>query len=62
MLVAYPGIGLTFATRWTWIACGVMVLGYVLLTFYEDNSLAEKLPGYQEYQQRTRYRLVPGVW
>ena len=61
-LVMYPGIALTFATGWIWLACGLMVLGYVLVTFYEDNSLAEKLPGYREYQRRTRYRLVPGVW
>ena len=24
--------------------------------------LAEELPGYREYAQRVRYRLIPGVW
>ena len=28
----------------------------------EERLLARKLPGYQEYQRRVRYRLVPHVW
>ncbi len=36
------------------------------LTIYrtarEDNVLHEQLPGYKEYAQRVRYRLLPGVW
>lgn len=35
---------------------------YVLRTYLEDKTLVEELPGYQAYVQRTRYRLVPGVW
>jgi protein-S-isoprenylcysteine O-methyltransferase Ste14 len=28
----------------------------------EEKFLARNLPGYQEYQQKVRYRLIPGVW
>ena len=28
----------------------------------EEQVLVGKLPGYQEYCQQTRYRLVPLVW
>ena len=28
----------------------------------EERLLVEKLPGYDEYRRRVRYRLVPGVW
>jgi protein-S-isoprenylcysteine O-methyltransferase Ste14 len=28
----------------------------------EDRVLTEELEGYQEYTQRVRYRLVPGLW
>jgi len=35
---------------------------YVLRTYLEDRTLIEELPGYREYAQRTRYRLLPGVW
>jgi protein-S-isoprenylcysteine O-methyltransferase Ste14 len=35
---------------------------YALRTYLEDKTLIEELPGYQEYTQETRYRLVPRVW
>jgi protein-S-isoprenylcysteine O-methyltransferase Ste14 len=28
----------------------------------EERLLARSLPGYREYQERVRYRLVPGIW
>ena len=28
----------------------------------EEKVLAEDLPGYRAYMQKTRYRLVPGIW
>lgn len=28
----------------------------------EEKLLVEKLPGYDEYRRRVRYRLVPGIW
>jgi protein-S-isoprenylcysteine O-methyltransferase Ste14 len=31
-------------------------------TAREDHFLREKLEGYQEYAERTRWRLIPGVW
>jgi protein-S-isoprenylcysteine O-methyltransferase Ste14 len=35
---------------------------YVVRTYLEDKMLVEELPGYKEYAQRTRYRLLPGGW
>lgn len=31
-------------------------------TYMEDKTLHEELPGYREYAQKTRYKLVPRVW
>jgi len=31
-------------------------------TAFEDRTLQQELPGYREYAQRVRYRLLPGVW
>jgi protein-S-isoprenylcysteine O-methyltransferase Ste14 len=28
----------------------------------EEQVLCEELPGYVEYRQKTRYRLIPYVW
>ena len=41
------------------IASGVL---YVVRTFIEDQTLKRELPGYAEYANQTRYRLLPGVW
>jgi len=34
----------------------------VLRTYLEDKTLQSELPGYAEYAQHTRYRLLPGIW
>lgn len=31
-------------------------------TILEDKTLQRELPGYSEYAERVRYRLVPGIW
>ncbi len=38
---------------------GVMM---VLRTYLEDKTLREELPGYAEYAERVRFRLIPWVW
>jgi protein-S-isoprenylcysteine O-methyltransferase Ste14 len=35
---------------------------YMLRTSLEDATLRAELPGYEEYAQEIRYRLLPGVW
>ena len=47
---------------WALIPAGLAVPLYVLRTVLEDRTLHEELPGYAEYAQGTRYRLLPGVW
>jgi len=31
-------------------------------TALEDRTLQQELPGYREYADRVRYRLIPGVY
>ncbi len=40
------------------VGCALMVVRTAL----EDLTLRRELPGYTDYAQRVRYRLVPGVW
>ena len=35
---------------------------FVVRTVKEDQMLREELPGYEDYAQRVRFRLVPGLW
>jgi len=34
----------------------------VLRTFLEDRTLKQELPGYSQYAENVRYRLLPLVW
>lgn len=34
----------------------------VVRTAREDEILQKELPGYREYTEKTRYRLIPGLW
>lgn len=47
---------------WAYIPVVMIVLALVIRTYFEDRTLVEELPGYAEYTQKTRYRLIPGIW
>ena len=47
---------------WAFIPA-LLTVGIILVrTAAEDRTLHKELPGYTEYAQRVRYRLLPGVW
>ncbi len=47
---------------WALIPALVGACLFIVRTALEDRTLREELPGYAEYAQRVRYRLLPGVW
>jgi protein-S-isoprenylcysteine O-methyltransferase Ste14 len=47
---------------WALAVSGVLIIAIVIRTALEDRTLQAELPGYKEYTQQTRYRLLPGVW
>jgi protein-S-isoprenylcysteine O-methyltransferase Ste14 len=47
---------------WAFIPAALTVSIIFIRTAAEDCTLREELPGYAEYTQRVRYRLLPGVW
>ena len=49
-------------SAWTFIPAGLIVIVFVVRTCLENRTLMNELPGYREYSQRTRFRLVPHVW
>ncbi len=53
---------LALGSPWALIPAVLVVLGLIFRTALEDRTLDEELPGYAEYAQQTRYRLLPGVW
>jgi protein-S-isoprenylcysteine O-methyltransferase Ste14 len=56
------GIPLALGSYWglLFIIPGVVVLA--LRIFDEEKLLMHELPGYREYAERVRYRLVPYIW
>ncbi len=56
------GIALALGSVWTLIPAAVALVITMTRTALEDQVLHEELPGYQDYAQRVRYRLIPGVY
>jgi protein-S-isoprenylcysteine O-methyltransferase Ste14 len=71
-MVRHPGyvgailaqLGTPFLLGSSWAMIPSLVLGALMVTrtWLEDRTLLQELPGYGEYTQRTRFRLLPGVW
>ncbi len=53
---------LMLGSLWALIPAALVMILLVVRTALEDRTLLDELPGYAEYTQRTRYRLLPGVW
>jgi protein-S-isoprenylcysteine O-methyltransferase Ste14 len=61
-VLALFGIVLALSTVWTLIPAAVASIIAVIRTVLEDQTLQEELPGYRDYAQRVRYRLIPGIY
>jgi protein-S-isoprenylcysteine O-methyltransferase Ste14 len=50
----------------SWLAAAFLIAITVPFLLYrvinEDRVLQAQLPGYADYAQRVRWRLVPGIW
>ncbi|MDC3237295.1 isoprenylcysteine carboxylmethyltransferase family protein [bacterium] len=56
------GIVLALGSVWTLIPAAVAAIIGVIRTTLEDQTLQKELPGYRDYTQRVRYRLIPGIY
>jgi protein-S-isoprenylcysteine O-methyltransferase Ste14 len=62
MILQFLAIPVTLGSFWALIPALAVGAVYVYRTILEDKFLLEKLPGYAEYADRVRFRLIPGVW
>ena len=53
---------LLVGSAWMFAPTSVLVALFAIRTALEDRTLQRELPGYRAYAERTRWRLVPGVW
>jgi protein-S-isoprenylcysteine O-methyltransferase Ste14 len=61
-LAVFVGMALCLGSVWALIPAVISSLLLVLRTQWEDQTLQAELPGYREYAQRVRFKLIPGVW
>jgi protein-S-isoprenylcysteine O-methyltransferase Ste14 len=62
MCLLDAGLPLVLGSWWGLVVSGLMIVAVIIRTALEDKTLQRELPGYAEYVQRVRYRLLPGVW
>jgi protein-S-isoprenylcysteine O-methyltransferase Ste14 len=62
MILVVLGSPLMLSSGWALIPGVISALLAIVRTKLEDQTLQAELPGYAEYTQQVRYRLVPGVW
>jgi protein-S-isoprenylcysteine O-methyltransferase Ste14 len=61
-LLLFLGIPPALGSLWALIPAVMLCPLLVVRTVWEDRTLQAELPGYKEYAQRVRYRLLPGIW
>lgn len=62
LFLTLPGTVLALASLWAVVPAVVGLAVAAIRTSLEDRTLQDELPGYREYAQRTRFRLIPGVY
>jgi protein-S-isoprenylcysteine O-methyltransferase Ste14 len=61
-LVMLAGIPVALGSWWGLLIIVAIVPALIWRLLDEEKFLARNLPGYVEYQNRVRYRLIPQVW
>jgi len=61
-ILAWIAAPVFFSSYWVAIPSIVVIILTIIRTALEDRTLKEELPGYREYAERVRYRLMPGIW
>ena len=62
LLIGSLGTALVLSSVWSLIPAVAVLIVLIMRTSLEDSTLHDELPGYRDYAQTTRYRLLPGVW
>lgn len=55
-------LALALGSVYSLIPAAIASLMLIIRTQFEDNMLQRELKGYNAYTQKTKYKLIPGVW
>jgi protein-S-isoprenylcysteine O-methyltransferase Ste14 len=62
MIITWIGFPLLLGSVWSTIPIVLAIILLFVRTSFEDRTLIKELKGYNQYIQKTRYKLVPGIW
>lgn len=62
MIIMMFGVPFCMGSLYALIPAALASLMLLIRTGLEDATLQAELPGYEEYAERTRWKLLPGVW
>jgi protein-S-isoprenylcysteine O-methyltransferase Ste14 len=62
VIVSHLALPVALGARWAAVPAVIGAAFFVLRTALEDETLARELPGYAEYRQQVRWRLLPRIW
>jgi protein-S-isoprenylcysteine O-methyltransferase Ste14 len=62
IIIFILSVPLSLGSFYALIPGSLIVFLFVLRTLLEDKTLLKELPGYREYAERVRFRLIPGIW
>jgi len=61
-LLTYFAAPVLLDSSWAFIPAIALTLILIIRTYFEDQALRIKLPGYEDYALRVRFRLIPWLW
>jgi protein-S-isoprenylcysteine O-methyltransferase Ste14 len=61
-ILIFIGMALVLDSRWALVPAILSAVNLIARTAAEDHFLRRNLRGYLEFSERTRYRLIPGIW
>jgi protein-S-isoprenylcysteine O-methyltransferase Ste14 len=53
---------LALGSLYALIPGALSAMSLIIRTCLEDKTLQKELEGYVDYAQKTKYRLIPGIW
>jgi len=62
VIIMFLPTPIALGSYWGLIPMAILPVALVLRIINEENVLSNKLPGYKEYCQKTKYRLIPFIW
>jgi protein-S-isoprenylcysteine O-methyltransferase Ste14 len=61
-LFLFVGIPLSLGSLWALLVIALMMPALIWRLIHEESFLVKNLPGYSEYKNTVRHRLVPFIW